>query len=813
VARTGRTTVALTAALCLGLTLTATPSLAAAAAAPTVPGELVLPAAARAVPRATQILNAGSTGFLWAREGDDRLLWTEYATGTATALEQRLPAAVSYDIESGYFREAASFEVGWYGRGSDTVALYSGGESPHVTLLRGASASGGEVPLPQGHSYRGTFGDRVLTRTGDDGEPQAYHLWRVQGGVVTETAVTGLPAGADQVTVEDGDARSVVLRYKTGDESDGWGHWGIVDLATGEFSGLPDRVDPDDGWEVTGFRLGADNLLRLRSGRSALDVYDRDELLAEPRTVDTGQFTYQAAYGVVGSALLAVEPVWPGNNLYRGQPLWAVPFDSTDAEQSKVMDPAAHEVVPMPDGSALVAGAERYLPEGDLDWGIYRVTPAADGAVTRSRVTEVAPMPAQIHGLSLGSGILSRADNSTDYSPSTTLGAYRSTWLTVPAAGGTPAVTRTTVDGPVGGRDGFCSDSTVRCIAMFADGTGYHGRQDATESGLTMLYANGAGDWGPTLDTGEDTPNLIDLSGRYAVVNGVSYGRQNIGEFRGGGAGVVLQRRDPVAAAVWGSTLWSGAASGGEVKATRLPAGTAVESFTTTNGCTPTTLQAVGRWVYWACVDFGWVRGSGIYDRTAKRAVTAPAGDVLLGDGYLVVHDPAVSAGLKLVDLHGGLPTSGSHTDLPSRTLVSEADLGRYSGARTSWTVDRFGGGVAYADDQQRVHVVPTGVPASALSAIDSTVSTGAADWSGTWWLSKPAASWQLVFRSRSGATLRTVSGSEARGLLRAVWDGKDSAGNAVADGTFTWTLTAQPADGQGAALTVTNAAAVTVRR
>jgi hypothetical protein len=48
---------------------------------------------------------------------------------------------------------------------------------------------------------------------------------------------------------------------------------------------------------------------------------------------------------------------------------------------------------------------------------------------------------------------------------------------------------------------------------------------------------------------------------------------------------------------------------------------------------------------------------------------------------------------------------------------------------------------------------------------------------------------------------VRTLSGSDARGLLTADWDGKDSAGRLVANGTYTWTLTAQPADGQGAAL------------
>ncbi|MEH0420348.1 hypothetical protein [Streptomyces sp. B21-083] len=149
------------AALSLGLSLSAVPASAAPATPSSVAaaGELVLPAAPRAVPRATQILNAGASGFLWAQEGDDRLLWTSYATGATTALEQRLPAPVEYDIDSGYFHEAASFHPGWYGDGSDTVALYSQ-EDSQVTLLKGDGTSGGAVvvPVPEGHTYQGTFG-------------------------------------------------------------------------------------------------------------------------------------------------------------------------------------------------------------------------------------------------------------------------------------------------------------------------------------------------------------------------------------------------------------------------------------------------------------------------------------------------------------------------------------------------------------------------------------------------------------------------------------------------------------------------------
>ncbi|WP_210585200.1 FG-GAP-like repeat-containing protein [Streptomyces sp. GESEQ-35] len=806
--RAARTAAVLATALTLSLPLVALPS--AAAAAPqsaAVAGESVLPAAPRAVPRATQILTAGTSGFLWVQEGDDRLLWTDYATGATTALEQRLDVPVQYDIDSGYFVSAASFKTGYYGAGSDTVALYSE-EAAQVTLLKGGGTA--VVPVPEYHTYQGTFGDAVLTSHNGTG---AYRLWRVQdGGEVTGTSVTGLPDGAGGIQVEDGDARSVIVKYSTGASDEGWGRWGIVDLATGAFSALPDRDGTADGYDTTGFRLGADSVLRLRTGRGKADLYDRDDLSAAPRTFETGSLTYQASYGIVGDRLLGVEPVSPGDNKYRGQPLFALTSDGTDTDLAKVMDPAAHGIVQAPDGSVLVAGAEQYVEQGDLDWGVYRVARAADGSVTRSRLTSVQPMPATVRGLALGSGILTTADNSTLYEPNTILGAYRSSWLTT---SGTPGVAKASVDGLVSGWDGDCTGSDTGCIRMFADGTGHHGRQDATESDLTMLRTNGTTTWGPTLDTGDDSPYLKDLSGRYAVVDGAASGYQYIGEFADGAAGKVLQKRDRVAAAVWGNTLWSAAATGGKVTATRLPSGTAVESFTTRNGCTPSSVQAVGRWVYWVCVDaWGDVQGSGVYDRTAKRTATAPASRVLLGDGYLVERVGGIQSvsGLNLIDLHNGLPSSGDHTDLPSRKLAAWTDIGQDNlRVGLNWTVDRFGGGVAYADREQRVHLVPTGVPASALTAIDSTVTPKSASWSGTWWLSKPAAAWQVTVRNKaSGTTVRTLTGSAARGLLTAAWDGKDSAGRLVTNGTYTWTLTAQPADGQGAALTLSGTVKVT---
>ncbi|WP_127544508.1 FlgD immunoglobulin-like domain containing protein [Actinoplanes sp. OR16] len=524
--------------------------------------------------------------------------------------------------------------------------------------------------------------------------------------------------------------------------------------------------------------------------------------------MDARSFGWEADYGITGSTVVAAEPAPGGSGKFRGQALYAV----TEPQDTKIMDPAGGHVVTTPDGSLLVAGAEEYVEQGDLDWGIYRLTEGADGSIVRDRITAVAAAPAQVYGLALGNGILTTATNSTVHEPTAVIGAYRSYWLD---AGPTPKVVRSTLDqlASIDEVDSGCEPSKIHCLRLFADGTGYHGTTRSTYDSRTALHANGTTVYGGrSVKSNIFSPMLADLSGRYGIVADGEHRVQDIADFW---SGTVLGPRDGVAAAVWGSTLWTGAEAGGIVQATTLPGTTVIERFTTHNGCTPSALQAVGRWVYYACIDsFGWFRGSGVYDRVTKRiAPGAPIDEVLLGDGYLV--EQVVGVGLRLTDLHNGVPFGASWADLPTRVLVTAAEMGPwandgtgYGGRRDIWTVDRFGGGVAYADSSQRVHVVPTGIPAPPITVIDSKVATTAANWTGTWWLSKPAKSWQVTIKSTAGTTLRTISGSTANGLIEVTWDGKNAAGVPVAGNAFTWALTAQPADGQGAALATGNAPA-----
>jgi hypothetical protein len=702
-----------------------------------------------------------------------------------SVLGPRLTEKLRYDVDSASFPPPfpAAETVG-YGNGSDTVAV-SSGHRVNVELLRHDGAVG-EILLPEEHRYLGTFGETVVSSDG------AVHLWRLAGGAVEQTTVGGIVTGPGRVTAYKGDDRAVILRYQAVGE-DAY-RWGVVDLGRGTFTAL-------DAGDETEFWLGADVIAARAGGSGNLDVYDRADPAASPRAVDISGFVAGTDFGIVGSTLLGLAPLQPGVQV-RGQALRSIPLNTPAATPATVMNPAAHQIVPTPDGSVLVAGAAKYLDRGDLDWSIYRISAAPDGSLVRTRVTGVQPVTARIHGLGLGGGVLTVSDDSTEYVPRQSIGAFRSHWVT---GGGTPSITKTTVDGrvTVGSQKTDCFFEQNPCNHLIANGAGSF--STFTNGPKAVLTTNGAPARTLTVPTGSAGTELASLSGRYGVLEWSAYeGPQYIADFRNG---TVLRQRNRLAAAVWGSTLWSNVdvpSSAGLVQATRITDGTVIDGFHTFNGCRPSHLQAVGRWVWWACANqLGGSKNSGLYDRVTKRiTVGVPVtGTTMLGDGYLI--EQVRGKGLRLTDLRGGVTGAQiKHTDLPNRILVPEAN---YWGPHLSWTVDRFGGGVAYLNkDEQHVTVVPSGVPASAISVIDAEVSTKAANWSGTWWLSKPAASWQLAVKSTSGATLRTITGTNAHGLIQAGWDGRDAAGRAVADDAYTWTLTAQPADRQGAALTVT---------
>ncbi|MFF4014836.1 FG-GAP-like repeat-containing protein [Streptomyces sp. NPDC001843] len=191
----------------------------------------------------------------------------------------------------------------------------------------------------------------------------------------------------------------------------------------------------------------------------------------------------------------------------------------------------------------------------------------------------------------------------------------------------------------------------------------------------------------------------------------------------------------------------------------------------------------------------------------------APVGDVLLGDNFYGYYDAAKGA-IRLQEVINDV-------NYPMWDITGVAPTTAADTRGVTWTIDRRSNKIAYVGVDGAVHVVSayTGIDLpSRLSVPDSTTPSsfaangGGARWEGRWWLSKPAASWQVTLKSATtGAVLRTWQGGETRSAVRVSWDGRAQAGGTlVPNGSYTWTLTAVPADGSRATLSTSGTVKVT---
>ncbi|MGW8779013.1 FlgD immunoglobulin-like domain containing protein [Streptomyces sp. NPDC055796] len=249
------------------------------------------------------------------------------------------------------------------------------------------------------------------------------------------------------------------------------------------------------------------------------------------------------------------------------------------------------------------------------------------------------------------------------------------------------------------------------------------------------------------------------------------------------------------AAALWGSVLWQPEGGSGVIAATDLRTGQVVQRIDLKTGCRPYELQAAGDWLYSVCGSNGSTSNAAYHVPTGRSIplpFTEDRSEAKLGDGYVVRRTPD---GLTVYNLRSG--TARLEQSVLASTWWN------------LWTVDRFGGGFVYIDREEgdSIHLVGVTGNAGPLKVVDQSIPATVTpkkptDGHTRWWLSKPASSWKLTIRSTaSGVTSVVRSGGEARGLIDILWDGTDRSGKRLYAGTYEWTLTAVPADGQGAAL------------
>ncbi|MFF9274174.1 FG-GAP-like repeat-containing protein [Streptomyces griseosporeus] len=694
--------------------------------------------------------SAGAQGVFHALEGTDGLLWTRYADGESVPV----PAAGTAPAPTG----------------TDVLAYkYADGRVDFWDATDGSTSS---LRIPDDLAYLTSY-DRLVvayrTVPREDGTATRILHLLTPGpeGITRDLTVTGGPAGIRLGTAVGADAGMLWFRAEVA------GQLGVaaVDRATGEVRGwsgpLPmtyPRVVVGGGHVVIGALNSAEVL-----------VFPRD-LTSAPATVTLKSGTVQNV-AVVGDWLVDGSYEVTAQPIAGGAPVTLLAYAGAGTAQG-------------PDGTAVRIGRSGAVG----DWGIQRITPAADGGLPEVHVVKPLTRPAlKVRGLSLQSGRLVVTDTFGARTPGVSVRRV--------AVSGTPEF---------GARTGFIDEDMQQCAATDVPCAQIHGTGDGR---IAWLAHDGATDRirvdGPVDDSlliygpGEDRlwertglplgGRITDVSGRYLLYTGTE--QQQV--YRIGGDGTPVVTRTPGAAALSGDVLWTPGTAPGSVTAYSLTAGRATETLTTDAGCAPTELQALGRWLYWACDG-----RAGVYDRTAKKSVPVPADEAKLGDGYVVTHDKRAGK-LTLTKVVGGTPESRVIGDLPD-TGVSQRDV--------RWTVDESGANAAYADDQERVHLVPSGVPQQPLRLLEPARNASAVqarEWSAkpdtltTLVLSKPASPHLTIRSWATGRFVDGYAGLTSQGELTVGWTGSDPDGGPFPSGLYEWTLSVSPADGVGAPLTV----------
>ncbi|MFF2997686.1 FG-GAP-like repeat-containing protein [Streptomyces sp. NPDC057950] len=745
----------------IGLALSASAvSLVAPAHAETAT-EITVPATMRTSPRTAYLQSAGASGFLEYRSAAEGsgLWWTGYDGS-------RKP------VEGG--EKLAPRTAGAYGTGSDIVALRPSQGSGGQVLLRDMGTGTTEtVDVPAGQSYLKTYGRTVLTSTSTGDERTQLFLLHDESGSTVQKPVTGFPDGTVFSSFPTGSASGMLVDYNG---PDGVTRYAWVDAESGAATLLPPTV------ANLSTVVGSDYLVSYSGSRAR--VYAQGAYDAPSHEVAFPHNSGDKILGVVGDALVVARR--------DGSSVWSVsalPFDgSAELPLFKRADPAA---VGSPDGGLVLAGGE-----SSLDYGIAKVEAGADGLPRARRIVGLPAVPMGIERFDLSGGELTTYESGD--------GATHLYSRSLATTGALTAGPRT--DRGATQRCGVMAGDYGSCPDLMGTGDGRAVLHNA--AGEVSVLDRGQSLPGTVLASGlQDNHFLLDVEGRYAAWHGPSPAGDGLIVADLDARKIVLTRTgaaDTGAPALWGETLWT-ATRDGAVTATEMRSGTAITSFRLGgSGCGLSGFQAVGRWVYWS----GWcdlpqgdVRKAYVYDTRRKTSIAVPTGgETHLGDGFLVTRDSGTGA-LVLTDV-----TSGSAV---SRTLAAKAG---------EWDVDPYTGLVGYVDQtSQDIHVLRSGVTATDIAVLGAKTepSVGLADssssWDGTWWLSKPAASWTLVLRNKAtGATVRTLSGGAAHDAVHTSWNGRTSTGAYVPNGTYNWTLTVAPADKHGASATASGSLALT---
>ncbi|MFF5713469.1 FG-GAP-like repeat-containing protein [Streptomyces sp. NPDC012756] len=765
-----RRAVALALSAALGITgLTATAPSAPAATASDAPYTVTIPPLPTVAPP-EQGLFALGTGIQTWRNDTGTLRWKSLQDGRVAEFQS---CTWGKDHSAAFGDKVACL-----GTGSDNVLAALHDFTTGVTELRYRPE--GQTPLPAFGQGRGlSYGP------GADGSTSLFLLGIGTGAPADlEVDLPGQSGERPEVIAFDG--AGALVRYSNGNGT----ALGLVDFATGAFVDVPLMPSAPASLKAS---LSADWIVQYgESGTTGAFVVSRKDAADQGRTVKLATGAAGVSLGVVGDWI--VGNYADADSYGRPRPLKATSLTGVQLDLG-VLASVETGIVTGPDGSPYVVGGT-----DSAHWGVRRVSLDATLAPVTAQVLATPPKPVKRSYLHLANGRLAVQNNDTGFSrqgydlsfteprtaaPAWTCKSSERLCLDLKPTGDGRWTTARVADGPPapGGTE-TCYSCIVE-VVVAAPGT--------TSRVLTLTYPNRL--------SGVET---VSASGRYVhfLADEKGFRRSYVADIETGKVVKTGNGR----ASLWGNRIWTASWDDGTVSAVDVRTGATVETIDLGSGCVNPELRATGKWISALCGDWESVV---VYDRETKAKIpvhlpiTMTGEELHLGDGFLAFNDYD-GGGLKTIDFRSGQPVL--------RTIGAVPDTHPYGD--DGWTVDRFGGPLAYIDTKQAVRVVGLGGATSPLAALDSdapaTVGLKSASWKPRWWLSKPAGSWSLTLRHKAtGKVVRTLTGGEARGLVAPSWDGKDGAGRYVANGAYTWALTVKPADGQGADVALSGAVSV----
>lgn len=722
-------------------------AVAAMADLPTDP--VTIPARARQEPRRlTSAPMAGATGLLYSTEQDNgstRLTWT----GAGGATVDFGP----YQAVSGAVATAGGIDsVAWPYRSPST------GRVERVDFLDVSTAAvTGAVAIPDGYTYRTTFGPTVVVFKGNPADNDILLLRLVDGAVVSTPVGAGLNTTNFGRWVSDG---TVIL----GARADGFAY---VDLATGAWTAAAPLI-PGLSGASTVLGLTADHLLgygnlqywvRPRSGGDWTLLGASSTMGAPATLAATNGYLYTLRINTLPATLLATP-------LTGGTPV---------ALLDRVRDARR-----LGDGSVMVTGSTGSVAE------VYRITQPAGAPPAVTTVYSHPPVRAITVGVALtGRRLVTVDDSASGFGAvETDLG------LTGPLTPGVP----TTLGAPVP----MPGCPSGPCLRMLTAG-GFTARTyGSTQTGIVVTGPSGVIRTIPSIYP--DLPMALrQFSGQ--LLSYLAYQTDTHDTVIDVSSGQTVRVPIGSAYALWGSMIWTPA---GDVATTgrftgRDPVTGQERTVATAARCVPNTVRVTARYLAWTCGDTAGVRNLG-----TGTDVSIPAGELGLGDGFVVTR---VGYDLVATDLTTSPPASRLIATLPGNgsTQAPQPVLD----LNASWAVDSYGGQVlALVDSEWGLRIVPLGVATSPVAVSGARVPAtygGTTAWQPSWSFTKPA-TWVLTIRDGAGSVVYRAS-SSAAGLVAAIrWNGR-TPDPRTTTATYAWSLVVTPVDGAGAALTVTGSA------